>query len=466
MNCFENVPVNKKRLSLLAVYIMVFGSVIQSGTDSVVLPLAAAEIGGTEYYALAKAFSAVAAAIVMPLFAYLMSKDPSKKNRMFVLSALSGTICIFLRAIAPHMAVIVAAGVLHGIFSSGVYVVGYSIIRDLYDQKTAAKYLGFVGTINSVGTLIGPILSGVLIDALGWRVLCHVIWIVILISALLGAAGVKVSREEAKPLAVESGSFDVSGALFLSCFLGALNLFLALGSSLIPFGSMVSNVLLVISIIGLLGLIYTIRKKGSNCIVPIGVLTDRNTLILTIDSFLMNFSLVAIFFFIPSYILYVLEGSATQSGLTSTLIAVAGLFMSPVFASIIGKTGSARGPLTIGMILRIVIHIVFIVILSPHTNILVIYVLMLIAGFYQSQHTSTMSVAPQVQIAADKRAQGNAMIQVAMAIGSSIGSAVYSMLIASKGIIDGLKIAFILAALAAAIVLVISQFLIKNVEKA
>ena len=49
MTCFERAPANKKRLTLIAVFVMLFASVLQSGTDSVILALAAAEIGGTEY---------------------------------------------------------------------------------------------------------------------------------------------------------------------------------------------------------------------------------------------------------------------------------------------------------------------------------------------------------------------------------------------------------------------------------
>lgn len=464
MTCFEKAPLSKKRLSLIAVFVMLLASVIQSGTDSVVLALAAAEIGGTDYYALAKSLSAVSAAVLMPLFAYLGAKDPSRKRTLFILSALAGAVCLFLRAIAPHMAVIVAAGLLHGTFSSGLYVAGYSIIRDIFDAKTAAKYLGFVVTMNSLGTLIGPIFSGVVIDMFGWRIVCHIIWIIALISALLGMAGVKVTREEAKELAVEMGAFDISGTIFLSVFLGALNLFLALGSSLLPFGGTMSNALLAISVVSLIALIFTIRKKGNECIVPALVLKDRNTLILTIDSFLMNFSLVAIFFFIPSYILYVLNGTATQSSLTTTLLSIPGLFMGPIYSRMIGNKGSAKGVLTIGMILRIVIHLAFIFILSPNTSLMVIYVLMFAGGFYQSAHVSTMSTAPQIQLAADKRTQGNAMIQVTMALGSSIGSAVYSMVIAAQGIVDGLKTAFVIAVIPAVIVLIISQFLVKNEE--
>ena len=457
MTCFERAPANKKRLTLIAVFVMLFASVLQSGTDSVILALAAAEIGGTEYYALAKSFSSVSAAVLMPMFAYLGAKDPSRKRSLFIWSALAGAVCIFLRAIATHMAIIVAAGILHGMFSSGLYVIGYSIIRDIYDQKTAAKYLGFVVTMNSLGTLIGPIVSGVMIDMLGWRIVCHIIWIIAL-------AGVKVTKEDAAELAVETGSFDLSGTISLSVFLGAISLFLALGSSLIPFGSTTSNILLVVSLVGLVGLILTIRKKGNNCIIPVPVLKDRNTLILTINSFLMNFSLIAIFFFIPSYILYVLNGSATQSGLTTTLLSIPGLFMGPIYSRMIANKGSARGVLTIGMILRVVVHAAFIFILSPSTDLMVIYALMIIAGFYQSAHVCTMTTAPQIQLAADKRTYGNAMIQVTMALGSSIGSAVYSMVIAAKGIVDGLKVAFVIAMVAAIIVLVISQFLVKNEE--
>ena len=69
MTCFERAPANKKRLTLIAVFVMLFASVLQSGTDSVILALAAAEIGGTEYYALAKSFSSVSAAVLMPRFA-------------------------------------------------------------------------------------------------------------------------------------------------------------------------------------------------------------------------------------------------------------------------------------------------------------------------------------------------------------------------------------------------------------
>lgn len=106
----------------------------------------------------------------------------------------------------------------------------------------------------------------------------------------------------------------------------------------------------------------------------------------------------------------------------------------------------------------------FIFILSPSTDLMVIYgaddyrrVLPERPCLYDDHCAADPACA-------DKRTYGNAMIQVTMALGSSIGSAVYSMVIAAKGIVDGLKVAFVIAMVAAIIVLVISQFLVKNEE--
>ena len=466
MNCFESAPSRQKKFTLAAVYFLVLGSLLISSTDTVILPIIAQELNGMDYFALTKAFSSVTAAVTMPLFAYLMSKDPSRKRNLFIFGAICGALNIFTRTIATHMFVVVGGGILNGFLSTAVYVVGYTMVRDIYDAKSAAKYLGYVGTINSLGVLAGPLISGVLIDNMGWRFVSHIIWITILISAILMVNGVKVTKEEAKPLAVETGtSFDFSGAVFQTLFLGALTLFLALGSSLAPFGGRTSNIFLALTIVGFIGLIVVIRKKGDACIIPAGVMKDRNALVLTIDSFLMNFSLMAVYFFIPTFILYVLQGSATQSSLATTLISVAGLFMAPVYANMIGKDGSAKRTLTIGMIIRIAVLVAFIIVLGPKTKLMVIYVLMFVAGFYQSQHAVTMSVAPQIQLTADKRMQGNAMIQVTMALGSSIGTAIYSMIIAARGVATGLRISFVIAAVAAVIVLIISQFLTKVQEE-
>lgn len=57
----------------------------------------------------------------------------------------------------------------------------------------------------------------------------------------------------------------------------------------------------------------------------------------------------------PMYVLNVMGLSATEAGLTTTMLSIVGLFMGPIYGRMIGKAASAKGVLAFGSILRIVI---------------------------------------------------------------------------------------------------------------
>ncbi|MBR2789700.1 MAG: hypothetical protein IKD70_03670, partial [Eggerthellaceae bacterium] len=66
-NPFAEASSTKKRITLIAVFFAVFASILQSGTLSTMLPLAAADIGGTDYYSLASTIATPLGLAAMPL---------------------------------------------------------------------------------------------------------------------------------------------------------------------------------------------------------------------------------------------------------------------------------------------------------------------------------------------------------------------------------------------------------------
>jgi sugar phosphate permease len=74
----------------------------------------------------------------------------------------------------------------------------------------------------------------------------------------------------------------------------------------------------------------------------------------------------------------------------------------------------------------------------------------------------TFSTAPQIQIRQEIRVQANSVVQTAQNLGSSIGMAVYTLIMATFGLAAGLQTALILAGITAVVLLVVSQFLKKN----
>lgn len=450
-NPFLSAPNSKKMLTLVGIYIAILGSLIQSNTMSTLLPLAAAEVGGTDYYSLASNVSGVVGIILMPLWGYLCARSPQLKRPLFTASLLIGAAVILIRAFAPSMMVIIVSGSLYGLVSCGIYVVGFSMIRDMFDAEKAGTYLGLCGTIMMVGALIGPVVGGAIMTAFGWRVLCHCIWPLMLVGGLIPFFGIKVTKEEVASLASTKASFDAAGAITMAICTGTLVIGLSVGTSFLPFGTIGSNLTFVAAFVSLVAFILIIRKKGDAAIVPLSAFKDRNTVCYVVANFFSSVSNMALFFFLPLYVLRVMGLSATESGIIMACYSVAGLFLSPIYGKMIGKSGSAKGSLLLVSVVRIVVGIGFIVLLKPDTPIFVICILMLVGGIYNCAGGSIFSAGPQVQLKPSVRAQGNAVIQQMQTLGSSIGIAVFTVCIGIGGLQGGMTIAIVVSLVCAAI---------------
>jgi MFS family permease len=464
MNPFQDAPMSKKVMTLIGIYIAQTVSIVVSSGSGTLLPIAAGEVGGMDIYPLANTVIGLCGVCAMPLFGYLGAKNPSLRRKLFSFSLLVGTIAIFCRAIAPNMWVIIVPSFFFGLVSAANFGLGYSMIRDMFDVKRTGAYLGLVGTFQSIGVLAGPVITGAIIDIADWRMMYYIIPPLFLLSAVLVFFGVKVSTADAKPLASASGKFDLLGAISLTLFLGGIILALSLASSFAKFGSLASNLMFAVSALGLILLIVDISKKKGEAIVPVPVLKDKNTCCLVIGNLFSNFSNIPIYFFLPAYAIMVIGVSATEASLLTTLMSVAGLFMGPILGRMIAKAGTARPVLFGSSALRIIVAAVLLFILSPSVSIWLVYVVMLIAGFYGSGTSVTFSTGPQVQIDPEIRQMSNAIIQVSQNLGGSIGSAVFTLVIGMAGGVQAGFMTCIILSLVTAVIALVASLPLKKLE--
>ncbi|WP_415932301.1 MFS transporter, partial [Zhenpiania hominis] len=175
-NAFLAAPGKKKTLTLMALYIGLIASILTSATQSTMLPIAAQEIGGADYYTLVSTLSGVIGVMMLPLYGYITAQNPAIKGRLMGISLLINAAVFFSRVLATDMWQIIIPGMFYGLIPPTVYVVGYSFIRDIYDSKKAAYYLGFSATMVSIAQLAGPTVGGLIMDAGSWRYVNHLIW--------------------------------------------------------------------------------------------------------------------------------------------------------------------------------------------------------------------------------------------------------------------------------------------------
>ena len=445
-NAFLESPQSKKLLTLGGIYVGLVVQLVTSTTFSSWLRTAQMEFADGSLYVFAISVGGILGLIAMPLYGYFGAKNPAVKVPLICVSLLLGVIVLLGRALAASMMMIAVVSAFWGFVSAGIFVLGFTVIRDMFHQEKAGVYLGLVGTMMSIGMLIGPVAGGAIMQSpLGWRGLNIILAVCMALALLMVLFGVKVKKADVANLASASHSFDVGGTVALMIFLGALISMLSM-TTLFPIGTTISNILAIIAVIGLVLLIMDIRKKGDSAIIPRKVLGDRNTILLALSVGLCMITSMALTYFMPQFIPSLASDPIIQAidpetkGLSMLLptacIAIAGLFLGPIYGKMIAKAGNARTVTTIATIVQLIVFVCFAALFfgifgknengSANVPYLAILILMLFAGIYNSRN-SVLSAAAQIQIAPESRVQANSVIQVGQNLGGGLAMPIFGL---------------------------------------
>ncbi|HST46437.1 MFS transporter [Jatrophihabitans sp.] len=135
---------------------------------------------------------------------------------------LSGTALYALMALISGLAgsigVVDIARAIQGIGSAGILTGGAATLAATFSGPARAKAFGVLGTAFGAGLALGPLLAGVLVDALSWRA-------VFLLTVLLAAAVLTLGSRILPSRDDNAGKLDIGGLL---CFTASL-LLLTLG---------------------------------------------------------------------------------------------------------------------------------------------------------------------------------------------------------------------------------------------
>ncbi|MEJ1968225.1 MAG: MFS transporter [Rhizomicrobium sp.] len=286
-------------------------------------------------------------AYLLPLSALLLlggaAGDRFGHRRVLIAGVALFGVSSVLCAAAPSLPWLLAARALQGTGAAFLLPSSLAILGDAFSGEARGRAVGTWSAASSIGSAIGPVLGGWLIDRYGWREI-----FLLNLPVALAAIGLALAFVREPPRAAKA-PIDLAGALLATAALVLLTWGLTLGTG--RGGWSAESLLAIAAGAALLGVFLWIeRRRADGAMVPLGLFGSADFVGLSVLTLLLYGALTGMLVLVP----YVLIESAGFSG---TAAGAALLPMPLVLAATARFMGALAGrvgprlPLTLGPVI-------------------------------------------------------------------------------------------------------------------
>lgn len=263
-------------------------------------------------------------AVIIPLSAFIMGRLSTRK--LYIGGMVVFACGSLMAALSPAFGFLLLGRVLQAVCTGAVMPMVMSLILLIFPREKRGVGMGLVTLIVGFAPSIGPSLSGLLVDSVGWRMMFVIVFVLTLVIIALAAALLKNQGD------FERTSFDVPSVILSS--LGLVSLLYGLST----FASSANLVVpLAMIAIGAVLVAFFMRRqlKLESPMLRVQVLGVRNFRVAVTIMFCIQAALVGTGVLLPLYIQNVLGETALTTGLVmlpgSLLGAVVGYFAGRLF---------------------------------------------------------------------------------------------------------------------------------------
>lgn len=279
---------------------------------------------------LTSAYSLVMA-IMMPLTAFLIKCIPTRKLYITTIGIfLLGTgICM----IAPNFIILMAGRILQACSNGITTSIAQVILLSIYPEEKRGSIMGWYGLSIGAAPVIAPTLAGIVVDALGWRMIFAFALIIMLVSFIYA---ILVLPDVLKTYVKK---FDVVSFLLSAFAFGGITL--GVGNASNGITSPTAFVPLVIGVIG--GCIFVYRQLHmEQPFLELRVFKNFNFTLSVLNSMMLYLIMMGTSIIIPLYVQNLLGYSATVSGLVTLPGSLIMALVSPFAGKIYDRVGMRK----------------------------------------------------------------------------------------------------------------------------
>ncbi|MGQ4616343.1 DHA2 family efflux MFS transporter permease subunit [Nocardia sp. R7R-8] len=294
------------------------------------------------------------------------------------------------------------------------------------DRRGAA--MGLWGGVAGLATLVGPILGGVLVDGLGWE------WIFI-VNVPVGVVAFALAVWLVPALPTHQHKFDIPGVLLSG-----------VGMFLLVFGIQEGNTydwssrIWLLIIAGLVVLAVFLVNQARNTrepLLPLSLFRDRNFALANAAIAAMGAAVTSLMVPTYFYLQAVRELSPTKSALIFAPMAIVTGFSAPLVGKLADKLHPRIVP-TVGFGLFALSVFCFSMLMKPDSSLVWFLVAAALAGFANACIWPPLSSTATHNLPIQQAGAGAGVYNTTRQVGSVLGSAAISALVAARLTANGL----------------------------
>lgn len=349
-------------------------------------------------------------AVIIPLNAYLLGRFPTRK--LFV-----GGIALFaagsaLCACAPTFAFLFLGRICQASATGILMPTVFSLILLIFPRESRGSAMGMIGIIIGFAPAIGPSISGVLVDTIGWRALFVLVTFLAVLVVITSALWLKNFE------GFDRTTFDAPSVALLA--VGMVGLLYGL-STFTSSDRPLASVLLMAAGAAVLALFAHRQTRLENPVLRIQVLRHREFRVATLVIILLEALLIGSSVLLPLFIQNALGQSPTASGLMMLPGALGGAVCGLVAGRLFDRFG-VRGITAVGSLV-LVAGVAGYFSLTADASVLAVCLVYTVACAGMQFLITPLNTWGLNSLPNSSIPHGNAIVSTMEQVGSSLGTA-------------------------------------------
>jgi EmrB/QacA subfamily drug resistance transporter len=348
----EQLSASRKRLVLVAAILGTTVVTIDSTVANVALPAIAEDLGGG---LAGQQWTANAYLVTLSSLLLIGGSlgDIFGERRVFALGVLAFGATSVACAAAPTIEILVGARALQGVAGALLTPAALAVIVSTFPPDERGKAVGAWTAWGGIGTVLGPVVGGQLVDSASWRWIFAINVPIVIVTILLILRVVPEGRERDPNARV-----DVVGALL--CALGLAGMtFGLIEQPLRGWDDPLVALSLALGALLFAGFLLWEGRWATRPMLPLALFRRRNFAAGNLETFLMYGGLGLLFFFLVLFLQQVAGFSALEAGSSTIPVTVLMFLLSTRFGGLADRHGPrfymGFGPLvaSVGMVLLV-----------------------------------------------------------------------------------------------------------------